>query len=177
MIGWVFPGQGSQFVGMADAFGSATAQKTWATAGEVLGRDVRAPAAHGPKETLDATEVAQSAILTASVAAARALEEAGVRPDLVAGHSVGEFAALVIAGALMLIALARGDGLPGNMVLTADLSAPLPDSLPQAALSLAPRPLSVMETIFALDQAGRDPRVKGFFVRLGSAGISVPQAE
>ncbi len=86
-------------------------------------------------------------------------------------------AVVVVAGVLALIGLAKGDGLPNNIVLTADLSAPLPDSLPQTALSLAPRPLSVMDTVLALDQAGRDPRVKGFFVRLGSAGISVPQAE
>ena len=86
-------------------------------------------------------------------------------------------AVLLIIGALALIGLAKGDGLPGNIVLTANLSAPLPDSLPQAPLSLSPRPLSVMQTILALDQAGRDPRVKGFFIRLGSAGISVPQAE
>ena len=86
-------------------------------------------------------------------------------------------AVAVIIGVLVLVGLARGDGLPGNMVLTANLSAPLPDSLPRAAVSLTPRPLSVMQTVLALDQAGRDNRVKGFFIRLGSAGLSVPEAE
>lgn len=111
MIAWVFPGQGSQFVGMTgDTVDTGDA---WQTAARVLGVDVISICREGPKERLDATEIAQPAILTASVAAARTLQAAGVRPDLVAGHSVGELAALVVGGALQFedalrVASARG---------------------------------------------------------------------
>jgi [acyl-carrier-protein] S-malonyltransferase len=76
------------------------AVETWETAREILGWDLRSVCLHGPAELLDTTTVAQPAILTVSVAAARALEATGLIPDLVAGHSVGELAALVAARAL-----------------------------------------------------------------------------
>ncbi|MGZ4208020.1 MAG: ACP S-malonyltransferase [Actinomycetota bacterium] len=100
MIAWVFPGQGSQFAGMAADLTVGPARAVWHTAAEILGRDLRSICLNGPKEALDATETAQPAILTASVAAARTMEDVGLRPDLVAGHSVGELAALVVARAL-----------------------------------------------------------------------------
>ena len=99
MISWVFPGQGSQSVGMATGEAQPAAE-TWETAREILGWDLRSVCMHGPAELLASTTVAQPAILTASVAAARALEATGLIPDLVAGHSVGELAALVVARAL-----------------------------------------------------------------------------
>lgn len=99
MISWVFPGQGSQSVGMG--VGEAQpAIETWEIAREILGWDLRSVCLHGPAELLAGTTVAQPAILTASVAAARALEATGLMPDLLAGHSVGELAALVVARAL-----------------------------------------------------------------------------
>jgi [acyl-carrier-protein] S-malonyltransferase len=76
------------------------ATETWETARRVFGWDLRSVCRHGPAELLASTTVAQPAILTASVAAARALEATGSTPDLVAGHSVGELAALVCARAL-----------------------------------------------------------------------------
>src|SRR5258708_28251029 len=76
------------------------AVETWETACQVLGWDLRSVCRHGPDKLLSSTTVAQPAILTASVAAARALEATGSTPDLVAGHSVGELAALVCARAL-----------------------------------------------------------------------------
>jgi [acyl-carrier-protein] S-malonyltransferase len=76
------------------------AVETWATARDILGWDLRSVCVHGPEELLATTTVAQPAILTASVAAARALEATGLIPDLVAGHSVGELAALVVARAI-----------------------------------------------------------------------------
>jgi [acyl-carrier-protein] S-malonyltransferase len=100
LIAWVFPGQGSQFVGMSDGLDEQPARATWETARSFLGWDVSSVCAHGPKELLDATEVAQIAILTASVATQHAIEATGLLPDLVAGHSVGEFAALVAARSL-----------------------------------------------------------------------------
>ncbi|MGH2785970.1 MAG: ACP S-malonyltransferase [Actinomycetota bacterium] len=100
MNAWIFPGQGSQFVGMGAGLGSEAARETFTIAKEVLGWDVRAVCLEGPQDVLAATEAAQPAILTVSVAAARSLEAAGSFPDVVAGHSVGEFAALVAAHAL-----------------------------------------------------------------------------
>jgi len=99
LISWVFPGQGSQSVGMATGEAQPAAE-TWATAREILGWDLRSVCIQGPSELLASTMVAQPAILTSSVAAARALEATGLIPDLVAGHSVGELAALVASRAL-----------------------------------------------------------------------------
>lgn len=100
MIAWVFPGQGSQFVGMAAGLDAPPSRRAFEVAGEVLGWDVRSVCLHGPEELLGSTEVSQPAILTVSVAAAWSLEAHGVLPDLVAGHSVGEFAALAVARSL-----------------------------------------------------------------------------
>jgi len=100
MIAWVFPGQGSQFVGMSDGVNDGPARARWEAARGLLGWDVFSVCAHGPAELLDTTEVAQLAILTTSVAAQQAIEATGLLPDMVAGHSVGEFAALVAARAL-----------------------------------------------------------------------------
>ncbi len=78
---------------------------------------------------------------------------------------------------LALIGMAHGDGLPGNMVLTADLRAPMPDSAQPSAFNIGERPLTVMDFVLALDRAGQDSRVKGVLIRVGSGGISVAQAE
>lgn len=102
MIAWTFPGQGSQFVGMGAKLEAQAARDAWVTAHEVLGWDLRSACVAGPEEVLGQTEIAQPAILVASVAAARSLESSGLLPDLVAGHSVGEFAALVAARSLAL---------------------------------------------------------------------------
>jgi len=86
--------------------------------------------------------------------------------------------AIVLIGVvIVLIGLAYGDGLPGNMVLTADLRQPLQDSNAQSPFGLYAHPLTVMDIVLALDQAGRDDRVKGLYVRVGNAGMPVAQAE
>lgn len=100
MIVWVFPGQGSQSVGMGTGLKSEAARETFAIANEVLGWDVRAACLEGTEASLGETKTSQPAILTVSVAAARSLEACGSFPDAVAGHSVGEFAALVAARAM-----------------------------------------------------------------------------
>ena len=102
-IAFVFPGQGSQKVGMlADAherFGAV--RDTFAEASDVLGYDVWALVQEGPQEALNLTETTQPVLLTSSVALWRAWEqEAETRPGIMAGHSLGEFSALVCAGAL-----------------------------------------------------------------------------
>ena len=101
---FVFPGQGSQSVGMLDAWGDHPAVRdTLVEASDALGEDVAALIAQGPKESLDLTTNTQPVMLTAGVACWRAwLAETGLTPAAVAGHSLGEYAALVAAGALTL---------------------------------------------------------------------------
>ncbi|MEX2558167.1 MAG: ACP S-malonyltransferase [Actinomycetota bacterium] len=100
MIAWIFPGQGSQFVGMGAHLSSDAARETFADARDVLGWDVRSVCVDGPSEALGETQVSQPAILTLSVAIAESLRATGSSPDVVAGHSVGEFAVLVAARAM-----------------------------------------------------------------------------
>lgn len=100
---FVFPGQGSQAVGMlADvAENYPVVTETFAQASDVLGYDLWQLVQDGPSEELGKTEKTQPALLTASVALYRVLQQAGVpAPVAMAGHSLGEYSALVCAGAL-----------------------------------------------------------------------------
>jgi [acyl-carrier-protein] S-malonyltransferase len=101
---FVFPGQGSQAVGMLDAWGDApVVRRTLEEAAEALGEDLGRLIREGPKEQLDLTTNTQPVMLAAGVACYRAwLQDAGLVPAVVAGHSLGEYSALVAAGALTL---------------------------------------------------------------------------
>nr|WP_297351967.1 ACP S-malonyltransferase [uncultured Caldimonas sp.] len=103
---FVFPGQGSQSVGMLDAWGDHPAvRQTLKEASDALGEDVGQLIAQGPKEALDLTTNTQPVMLAAGIACYRAwLAEGGREPAVVAGHSLGEYTALVAAGALTLSA-------------------------------------------------------------------------
>ncbi|HEV8482971.1 MAG TPA: ACP S-malonyltransferase [Blastocatellia bacterium] len=101
-IALVFPGQGSQQVGMGKALADKlpVVQRVFDEADRALGMRLASLCFEGPDEELRLTANTQPAILTTCVAALRALEAAGVRADFVAGHSLGEYSALVAAGCL-----------------------------------------------------------------------------
>ncbi len=101
---FVFPGQGSQAVGMLNAWeGHAAVRETLAEASDALGEDIARLIAEGPKESLDLTTNTQPVMLTAGIACWRAWQaETGLSPVAMAGHSLGEYSALVAAGALTL---------------------------------------------------------------------------
>jgi [acyl-carrier-protein] S-malonyltransferase len=99
---FVFPGQGSQYIGMGKSLveNFACARAIFDSADEILGVPLAQLCFEGPAEILQLTENMQPALLTVSVAAWSVLQEQNVRPDYVAGHSLGEYSALVAAGAL-----------------------------------------------------------------------------
>lgn len=103
-VAFVFPGQGSQSVGMLNDFeGHPVVSDVVARASEALGEDLGQLIAQGPAETLNLTVNTQPALLTASYAMYAAyLAEDGRKPDMMAGHSLGEYSALTAAGVFSL---------------------------------------------------------------------------
>jgi [acyl-carrier-protein] S-malonyltransferase len=99
---FLFPGQGSQYAGMGKSLAEAhpVARNVFEEADEALGFALSRLCFEGPEDELKKTENTQPALLTVSTAALRVLEEQGRRPDYVAGHSLGEYSALVAAGSL-----------------------------------------------------------------------------
>jgi [acyl-carrier-protein] S-malonyltransferase len=128
-VAWLFPGQGSQTVGMAMAWAgrSSAAAAAVTEATDVLGFDLASLMRQGPADELDRTDNAQPAILAASVAIMRAARDTLGIPQFVAGHSMGEYSALVAAGSLEYATALRlvrrrgelmreaGDRTPGGM--------------------------------------------------------------
>ncbi len=136
---FVFPGQGSQAVGMLDAWGDHPAvRETLAEASQALGEDIARLIHEGPKEALALTTNTQPVMLVAGVAAYRAWRaEGGAAPAVVAGHSLGEYAALVAAGSLTLAQ-----------------AAPLVRFRAQAMQDAVPVGVGAMAAILGMDAAG-----------------------
>jgi len=101
-VAWLFPGQGSQSVGMGMAFAKSSnaAESVLKAADEALGFALSNIMAEGPEETLRLTEHTQPAILTHSIMVLEARRDKLPRPDFVAGHSLGEYSALVASGSI-----------------------------------------------------------------------------
>lgn len=153
---WVFPGQGSQFVGMGQALAqtSPAAQATFAEAEAVLGFNLTRLCWEGPEAELTDTVNAQPALLVCAIATLRALREKWEatqtvpQPAFLAGHSLGEISALVVAGALTFEAGVRlvrrrgevmkavGERAPGGMAALLNLDAPAVAELCAEASSL-----------------------------------------
>ena len=138
-LAMVFPGQGSQSVGMLDGYdGYPLVRQTLAAAGAVLGQDLWTLAAEGPPEQLNQTVNTQPLMLAADVAVYRAWRGAGgAVPAIVAGHSLGEYAALVAAEALQL-----------------DAALPLVRFRATAMQEAVPAGVGAMAAIMGIDDAG-----------------------
>jgi len=118
-LGFVFPGQGSQYVGMGKELAEnfPIARQTFEEADEALGIAISDLCFSGPEEDLKLTQNTQPAILTVSIAGLRVLSaETGLRPLLMAGHSLGEYAALTAAGALTFADAVRTVRLRGKFM-------------------------------------------------------------
>jgi len=149
---FVFPGQGSQSVGMLNAFADhAVVRETVQQASDALGQDLGKLIAEGPVEELGLTTNTQPVMLTAAYAIYRVWEkETGLKPAIVAGHSLGEYTALVVAGALPFSA-----------------AVPLVRFRAQAMQSAVPVGVGGMAAILGLD----DDAVRAVCTEASAAGI------
>ncbi len=158
---FVFPGQGSQSVGMLDVWGDhPVVVQTLKEASDALNEDLSKLIHEGPKEVLALTSNTQPVMLVAGVAAYRVwMSEVGIAPAAVAGHSLGEYSALVAAG-----------------VLTLAQATPLVRLRAQAMQSAVPVGVGAMAAILGMDAAGVTAGCAEVSQSFGSASAEVVQA-
>ncbi|MCX8027763.1 MAG: ACP S-malonyltransferase [Thermodesulfovibrionales bacterium] len=120
-IVFVFPGQGSQTVGMGKAFFDSfqVVKEIFQLASDTLGYDVAKVCFDGPKEELDKTAVTQPCILTVSYAMFKCLESEGISPSIVAGHSLGEYSALTCAKSIDFTSALKITTIRGSLMQSA----------------------------------------------------------
>jgi [acyl-carrier-protein] S-malonyltransferase len=187
-LGFVFPGQGSQWVGMGGELGArwAAADRALAEADDVLGIPLRRLLREGPEDELRRTANCQPAVLAHAIAVLRVIEsETGLVPDVVAGHSLGEITALVCAGALSFadaLRLVRRRGLSmqqavpegrGSMAAITGLGL---DAVEEACREAARGEVVAPSNVNAPDQivvAGETAAVERAARRLASRGAAV----
>lgn len=101
-IAFIFPGQGSQYVGMGKDLHEnfPEVRDLYVKANEVLGYDLKTLCFYGPEEKLNLTEYTQPSVFVTDIAALKVVEGTGIRPSVVAGHSLGEYSALVASGGI-----------------------------------------------------------------------------
>ena len=138
-IAFIFPGQGSQYVGMAKEFieNFKESKEVFDIASAALGFDLAQACVHGPSETLNRTENTQPAILAASIAILRPLERRGLSAEAAAGHSLGEYTAITAAG---------GFALKDAIALVQKRGRYMQEAMPEGA--------GLMAAILGMDRAG-----------------------
>ncbi|MFN8062795.1 MAG: ACP S-malonyltransferase [Vicinamibacterales bacterium] len=196
MIACVFPGQGAQKVGMGRALAEAypACRQTFDEADAALGEPLSRLCFEGPETELVLTEQTQPAILAMSIAAYRLVASLGLRPVMVAGHSLGEYSAHVAAGtlafadALQIVrrrgrymqeavpvgagAMAAVLGLPGDQVAQACLEAAAGDVVSPANLN-APGQVVIAGTVAGVERAGTRCKALGA-KRVIALNVSAP---
>jgi [acyl-carrier-protein] S-malonyltransferase len=179
-VAWLFPGQGSQAVGMGeDLAGRYTrAARAYEEANDALGIDVRALCFDGPAEELDRTANTQPALLATSIACFRAAEEAAdglPEPRFVLGHSLGEFTALVAAGVLAFADALRLVRTRGELMQAADPSGAMAAVIGLDAYVVA-RALVGTAVVVANDNAPGQVVISGPRADLSRAGDALKEA-
>jgi len=156
---FLFPGQGSQYVGMGKALADSHegCRKLLQEADDVLGFKLSALMADGPEEDLKATQNTQPALYVVSQMAALVLAENGIKPDLAAGHSLGEYSALAAAGAISFADGLRLVRLRGNLMAEAGVRRP-----------------GAMAAVLGMEAAALDAVLKGVAGTVVSANYNCP---